>query len=365
MFVNKKGMLKMSKKVIAVLFGGKSSEHDVSKVSASTIITNMNQEKYTILPIYITKDGRWMIYDGPVENINNGNWEKYASSAIISPDTSHRGLLRIVGDKVKNIPVDLVFPVLHGANGEDGTIQGLLELAGLPYVGCGVLASAVSMNKAYTKLVVEKLGIAQAEYTVAYKSELEGNIEQVLDRVEGVCGYPCFVKPANAGSSVGITKAHNRDELLDGLWLAADEDKTIVIEKGIVGRELECAVLGNENVEASVIGEVLSAEEFYTYDAKYNNKQSQTVLPAKLPEGKTEEIQKAAVSIFKALDGMGLSRVDFFLEKDSNRVIFNEINTLPGFTAISMYPMLFKEAGYPIEELIDKMIELGLDRYNN
>lgn len=355
----------MNKKTIAVLFGGQSSEHDVSKVSAATVIANMNSEKYYILPVYITKDGKWLLYDGPAENINTNGWEKYATNCVLSPDSSHHGLLRIVGEKIKHIPVDLVFPVLHGAYGEDGTIQGLLELAKLPYVGCGVLSSAMSMNKAYTKIVAEKVGVAQAEYTIIYRSELENEIESCIERVESTCGYPCFVKPACAGSSVGITKAHDRDELVDGLWIASKEDSTIVVEENIVGRELECGVLGNDNVQASVVGEILAAAEFYDYDAKYNNKESRTVLPADIPEEKAEEIREYAVKIFKALDGKGLSRVDFFLEKDTNRVIFNEINTLPGFTAISMYPMLFNEAGYSTEELVDKLIELGLTRYED
>lgn len=355
----------MSKKVIAVVFGGVSSEHDVSKVSAETVIKNLNPEKYTILPIYITETGEWKLYEGPIENIGSGQWARFAPTCIISPDRSHKGLLRIVGDKMKVMPVDLVYLVLHGANGEDGTIQGLLELAGLPYVGCGVLSSSVSMNKAFTKIVVEKLGIAQAPYTTAYKYQIENDVNIVMDKIEGVCKYPVFVKPACAGSSVGITKAHNRDELVDALWLACEHDKTIVIEQGIVGRELECAVLGNnDKIQASTVGEILAAEEFYSYDAKYNNSDSKTVLPAQLPDGKLEEIQKDAVEIFKALDGMGLARVDFFLENETNKVIFNEINTLPGFTPISMYPMLFAHEGFTTEELVDKIVELGLDRYN-
>ena len=355
----------MSKKVIAVVFGGVSSEHDVSKVSAETVIKNHNPEKYTIHPVYITETGEWKLYEGPIESITSGSWARYAPTCIISPDRAHKGLIRIVGDKLKVIPVDLVYLVLHGANGEDGTIQGLLELAGLPYVGCGVLSSAVSMNKAFTKIVVEKLGIAQAEYVTTHKYEIENDVNAVMDKIEEKCKYPVFVKPACAGSSVGITKAHNRDELVDGLWLACEHDRTIVIEQGIEGRELECAVLGNgDEIQASTVGEILAAEEFYSYDAKYNNADSKTVLPAKLPKGKLEEIQKAAVAIFKALDGMGLSRVDFFMEKGTNKVIFNEINTLPGFTPISMYPMLFNHAGYSTEELVDKIVELGLDRYN-
>ncbi|MBQ9519163.1 MAG: D-alanine--D-alanine ligase A, partial [Firmicutes bacterium] len=198
----------MSKKVIAVVFGGVSSEHDVSKVSAETVIKNLNPEKYTILPVYITETGEWKLYEGPIESISSGNWARYAPTCIISPDRAHKGLIRIVGDKHKVIPVDLVYLVLHGANGEDGTIQGLLELAGLPYIGCGVLSSAVSMNKAYTKLVVEKLGIAQAEYVTAHKYEIENDVNAVMDKVEAKCSYPVFVKPACAGSSVGITKAH-------------------------------------------------------------------------------------------------------------------------------------------------------------
>lgn len=357
----------MNKKTIALLFGGQSSEHDVSKLSAATVISNMNSEKYYILPVYITREGKWLLYDGPVENINTNGWEKYATNCVLSPDTSHKGLLRIVGEKVKFIPVDLVFPVLHGAYGEDGTIQGLLELAKIPYVGCGVLASGLAMNKKYTKIVVDTLGINQAKSTVVYSKELENEIETCIERVENVCGYPCFIKPACAGSSVGVTKAEDRDQLVDGLWIAAKEDSTIIVERNIDGRELECGVLGNDELQISVVGEILSDANanFYSYDAKYKSKESKTVLPADIPEEKSEEIRRYAGEIYKALGCKGLSRVDFFLENGTNKVIFNEINTLPGFTSISMYPMLFNEAGYTTEELVDKLIELGLTRYEN
>jgi D-alanine-D-alanine ligase len=354
----------MSKKVIAVLFGGQSSEHEVSKVSAASVISKINKEKYTVIPVYITKDGRWLLYDGPVDHISSGNWEDFSVSAILSPDREHKGLLRIVGDKVKNIPVDLVFPVLHGAHGEDGTIQGLLELSGLPYVGCGVLASAAGMDKSYTKIIVNSLGdVDQAKHTVIYRNELE-NMDDCVERVEKACGYPCFIKPACAGSSVGITKAHNKEELVEGLKVAAKEDRTIVVEETIVGAELECAVLGNDDVKASAIGQVLAAAEFYDFDAKYNNKESKTVIPAPIPDEKADEIREKAVRIFKALGGMGLARVDFFMEEGTNRIVFNEINTLPGFTPISMYPMLFNEVGIPAEELVEKIIELGFARYD-
>lgn len=352
----------MSKQVVAVLFGGQSSEHDVSKVSAATIISNINTEKYSVIPVYITKEGKWLLYDGPLDSIGNNDWQKFASTCILSPDTEHHGLLRIVGDKVKNIPVDVVIPVLHGANGEDGTVQGLFELAKIPYVGCGVLSSAVSMNKAYTKIIVDTIGVDQAKYTIVYRPELSEDLDKCLDRVEEKCGYPCFVKPACAGSSVGITKAHNRDELIDGLWTASEHDRTIVIEENITGDELECAVLGNHDIQASALGQIYAAAEFYDYDAKYNNAESKTVIPANISNEKAEEIRKKAIEIFKVLDGRGLSRVDFFLEEKTNRVIFNEINTLPGFTSISMYPMLFRAAGIDTEELVDKLIELALTR---
>lgn len=354
----------MSKKVVAVLFGGQSSEHEVSKISASTVISNMSQDKYYIIPVYITKDGIWMLYDGPVENIMNGQWEKYATRAIISPDAEHKGILRIVGDKIKNIPIDVVFPVLHGKYGEDGTIQGLLELSEIPYVGCGVLSSAICMDKSYTKIVAEKIGIEQTKHIVYYKYDIEENIENIIKNIEENIAYPCFVKPSNAGSSVGITKASNKQELEEGLKLASANDKVVIIERAIIGREVECAVLGGDEAKASVVGEIKAAANFYDFDAKYNNKDSRTIVPADIEEYISDEIRNLSVKIFKALDCYGLARVDFFIEEGTNKVIFNEINTMPGFTSISMYAMLWKEMGLSIQELIDELIELGLERYS-
>lgn len=354
----------MSKKVVAVLFGGQSSEHEVSKISASTVISNMSQDKYYVIPVYITKDGQWRIYDGPIENIANGQWEKYATNAILSPDTEHKGLLRIVGDKVKIMPVDIIFPVLHGKFGEDGTVQGLIELSGLPYVGCGVLASSVSMDKAYTKIICDSIGIEQAKHTVVYRFEVEEDIQGCIKKIEEKIGYPCFVKPSCAGSSVGVSKAKDKKELKEALKLACENDRTIIIEENITGRELECGVLGNNDAKASVVGEAKAAADFYDFDAKYNNKESKTIVPAEIDEKISEKIREKAVKIFKALDCCGLSRVDFFLEDKTNRVIFNEINTLPGFTAISMYPMLWEEAGLSTEKLIDELIELGFERFD-
>lgn len=350
----------MNKKTVAVLFGGQSSEHEVSLVSASTIISNLNSDKYYVIPVGITKAGKWMIYNGPVDNIKNGEWEKYGAPAVLSPDATHKGLIKMVGGKVKVIPIDVVFPVLHGKYGEDGTVQGLFELAKIPYVGCGVLSSSVSMDKGYTKIIAKDAKINQAKYMIVYDHELN-KIKSVATKIEKKLGLPCFVKPANAGSSVGITKAHDKDELIAGLKTAAMHDKKIIVEENITGRELECAVLGNGNeIFASTVGEVLAAEEFYTYDAKYNNSESKTVIPATLPEGKLEEIQKEAIKVFKAVEGSGLARVDFFMEKDTNKIIFNELNTLPGFTPISMYPMLWENVGKPIGTLLDELINLAL-----
>ncbi len=353
----------MKKKVVAVLFGGQSSEHEISKISAATVISNMSRDKYYIIPVYITKDGKWMIYDGPVENISGSRWEKYAAHAVLSPDSEHKGLLRIVGDKVKIIPVDIVFPVLHGKYGEDGTVQGLIELSGIPYVGCGVLASSLSMDKAYTKIICADIGIEQAKHIVVYSHELEEDINGITAKAENEIGYPCFVKPSRAGSSVGVSKASNKEELEKALIYAAENDSSIIIEKCIFGRELECAVLGNLSPKASTVGEIKAAADFYDFDAKYNNKESKTIVPAELEENIREEIREKAVKIFTALGCKGLSRVDFFLENETNKVIFNEINTMPGFTSISMYPMLWAEAGISLKELIDNLIELGFESF--
>lgn len=354
----------MTKKVVAVLFGGQSSEHEISKISAYTIISNLSKDKYSVIPIYISKEGQWKIYDGPIENICNTEWETYSTNAIISPDTSHKGIIRIIGDKIRIMPIDVVVPVLHGKWGEDGTIQGLLELAQIPYVGCGVLSSSVSMDKLYTKIIADSIGIEQAKYKAVYKYQLD-NINEICDSIEQELSYPCFVKPANAGSSKGVSKANNRKELIDAINNGFLYDVKVVVEENITGREVECAVLGNYNVEATNVGEVLSAADFYDFDAKYNNKESKTVIPANIPENISNEIREKAVKIFKALDGRGLSRVDFFIREKDNKVIFNEINTFPGFTPISMYHMLWNEKGIDLPNLLDKLIDLAFEEFNN
>lgn len=348
-------------KTVAIIFGGQSSEHDVSCVSGATVIRNIDRTKYDVLLIGITKDGRWLLADS-LESVENGSWKKGKTTAIISPDRSRKGVLLIEGDKATFRPVDVVFPVLHGLYGEDGTIQGLFSLAGIPYVGCGVLCSAVSMDKLYTKIVVDTLGIRQARFVPVMSYQLV-DMNACVAQVEETLAYPVFVKPSNAGSSKGVNKAHNRDELVYALREASYHDRKILVEETIVGREIECAVLGDSvTVNASGVGEILAADEFYSYDAKYNNAESKTVIGPELPEGKAEEFRDAARRIFRALDGFGLARVDFFLEKGTNEVVFNEINTLPGFTAISMYPMLWGAEGIDKTSLITKLIELAPQR---
>ena len=346
----------MSKKTILVLFGGRSSEHEVSCVSAATVISNIDRERYDIHIVGITKEGRWLKV-ASVEQIQDGSWVQGNSLAVLSPDTTEKALYVMEDGNVTKVTIDVAFPVLHGLNGEDGTVQGLFELAGIPYVGCGVLASAVSMDKLYTKVIVDTLGISQAAYVAVRKEEIGET--SVYEKIEEKLGYPVFIKPSNAGSSRGVSKAATRQELIEGLKEAAKHDRKILVEETILGRELECAVLGDGDVAASGIGEVLAAAEFYDYEAKYHNAESQTVLSPELPEGKAEEIRQAAVRIFKAVDGQGLSRVDFFLEHGTNRVVFNEINTLPGFTSISMYPMLWAEKGLDKPALIERLIGLA------
>jgi len=354
----------MDKKNVLVLFGGVSPEHEISKISVDTVVKALPDEKYKLIPVYITKEGKWLLYDGTIDQIKNVAWEKFGTPAILSPDRVNKGLLRIVGDKVKTIPVDVVFPVLHGENGEDGTVQGLCALAGIPCVGCGVLASAVSMDKAITKVIASKAGLAQAKYLVFHKYELD-EVDEVAKRVRYKIGYPCFVKPASAGSSIGISKVTNKKELLEAFEKAIEFSDKIVVEKAVKGREIECAVLGNvEDVQvAPVVGEVVAAAEFYDYDAKYHNAESKTLIPAPISEEVAEKAREMAATIFKAVNGSGLSRVDFFLDEDNN-LIFNEINTVPGFTSISMFAMLWDASGTPWPNVLDYLIDIAL-RQNN
>ena len=352
----------MADKNIAVIMGGRSSEHEVSLVSAATVVENINTDIYNVIMVGITKDGQWKLIDS-MDKVKDGSWVQGRVKAFLSPDTDSHTLYLIQGDQVETVHIDVVFPVLHGMNGEDGTLQGLLELAGIPYVGCGVLASACSMDKIYTKVIVDAIGVRQARFVGVRRNEL-ADMEDVVSRVEKELSYPVFVKPSKAGSSQGVSKACGREELEQALRLAAKHDAKILVEETIVGRELECAVLGGAEAKASGVGEILAADTFYSYEAKYNNEDSRTVVGPELPEGKEEEIRRDAEAIFHAMDGYGLARVDYFLTTDTNEVVFNEINTLPGFTAISMYPMLWEAKGLDKKQLIQKLIDLAMTRYD-
>ena len=350
----------MEKQTVAVLFGGQSSEHEISCISAATVIENINRDRYDVILIGITEDGRWLLTES-VEEIRSGAWKNGTVRAVVSPDNGHHGVLLIDGGQITCRRVDVAFPVLHGLYGEDGTVQGIFELAGIPYVGCGVLASAVSMDKLYTKIIVDTLGIRQAGYVAVRKEELS-RMDEVTARVEAALTYPVFIKPCNAGSSKGVSKAGNREELISGLLEAANHDRKILVEETIIGREIECAVLGGTEVKATGVGEILAAADFYDFEAKYHNAESKTVLDPELPAETVEEIRRDAVAIFKAVDGFGLSRVDFFVTRDGGEVVFNEINTLPGFTAISMYPMLWENRGIAKPQLVEKLIQMAFSR---
>ena len=351
----------MDKKRAVVLFGGQSSEHIVSCMSVLNVINHINKEKYDLLLIGITEEGRW-IKTNSIEEIEDGTWKDGSVSAILSPDATMKGVILLEGTRAELVHADVVFPVLHGLFGEDGTIQGLLDLAGIPYVGCGVLASAVSMDKLYTKIIVDDLGVKQADYVAVMRHEL-GDLDPVADKVEKKFSYPVFVKPSNAGSSKGVSRANDRKELKNALLLAGEHDRKILVEEMIVGREIECAVFGEGNnlPEASGVGEILAAAEFYDFDAKYYNSDSKTVVNPELPGGAAEKVREAAKAVFQAVDGYGLARVDFFVKADGT-VIFNEINTMPGFTAISMYPMLWEAAGVTKGELVDRLMESAMNR---
>ena len=333
-------------KKIAVIFGGKSTENEVSVISAKSILSNLDKSKYEIYPIYIDKNGNWIEFENnkKIENIEK---------------------------ELKK--VDVVFPILHGLYGEDGTIQGMLELLGIPYVGCKVLSSSLGMDKAYSKIIFEKAGIRQTKHIyikvlsensfLHINSKLDEqniNMEKLLILCENELSFPMFVKPSNSGSSIGVSKAENSDELKQSILNASKFDKKILIEQGIIGKEVECAVLGNSiiGVEVSRVGEIVSSDNFYSYDAKYVDPKSMTLIPAKISQEQTLEIKRLAKKAFNAIDGNGLSRVDFFVEENTGKIYLNEINTMPGFTNISMYPKLMQDFGYTYSSLLDKLIEI-------
>lgn len=354
-------MIVIMKKNLCVIFGGESPEHDISQISVTSVLNNLNKDKYNIYTVGITRGGRWYLFTGDYSKIINGEWENDKNEikrAIISPDSSQHGLI-VLGDETELIHIDVIFPVLHGEYGEDGTVQGLFELAHIPYVGMGVLSSANGMDKTYSKLVFDAAGIPQADWTVVTSGD---DFEERADEIEKKLGYPCFVKPARLGSSVGICKAHDRAELISALENAEKYDRRILVEEYIDGHEVECAVLGNSDAKAATVGEIRPAVEFYDFDAKYVSGSTELVIPAELPQETIEKIREYSLTAFHALDGQGLSRVDFFVKKSNGSVILNEINTMPGFTSISMYPKLWDAVGVGYEELLDTLIELAEKR---
>lgn len=346
----------MSEKLnVAVIFGGASSEYEVSCKSAANVISILDLNKYNVYKLGVTKDGRWLMTDADIGDIRVDSWQKNAVPAVISPDSNTHGILC----DGKSIAIDVAFPIIHGKNGEDGAIAALLQLAGIPQVTTTMTSAANGMDKVLTHIICEAAGVPMAKYKYCYSHECVADINAVADDLESYFDYPVFVKPASAGSSVGVNKATDRASLVAALTEAAKHDFKILVEENIVGVEVEAAVIGNLEPRCDVCGQVIAADEFYTYDAKYNNADSKVVIPALVPDECQTRVRQLAVQVYRALECQGLSRVDFFVTKD-NRVIFNEINTTPGFTDISMYPKMMAYNGLKGFDLADELIRLAL-----
>jgi len=355
---------------VGLIFGGRSGEHEVSFCSASSIIKAINKDKYTLVPIGITKEGRWISPQDSELALQSGKIEG-KNTVILLNDPSGNALIRTDNNQrlEKNSTlerVDLIFTILHGPYGEDGTIQGLLELANIPYVGAGVAASAISMDKDFMKTIFQQRGLPILKWVTIKRKEWQRDKEKILSLIQNGFEYPLFVKPANLGSSVGITKVHKKEELGEAIDLASSYDRKILIEEGLEEvREIECGVLGNDEPRASVVGEVRPAGEFYDYNSKYIDGGTQLIVPAELPDGVSKKVQEIALRAFKAVDAVGMARVDFFVTKKENKIYLSEINTIPGFTSVSMYPRLWEASGVPYSELIDRLIQLALERHQD
>lgn len=349
---------------VGVIFGGRSGEHEVSLVSASSIINSLDKNKYDVIPIGISQTGRWLSSEKTLELLKAKRDVAQEPERFIAPEPGRQSLVSLNG--ATDAHLDVVFPIVHGTYGEDGTLQGLLELANIPYVGAGVLGSALGMDKILQKQVYEQAGIPITKYCWFLSSECRANPGKVVAFIEKRLRYPVFTKPANTGSSVGISKAHNRKELHRFLALAAEYDRKVVVEQGVNGaREIECSVLGNDDPVASVPGEIVSSNEFYDYNAKYVDGRSTAIIPAKLPKNVIAHVKQLAVKAFRTLDLAGMARVDFFVTRRSNRVYLNEVNTIPGFTSISMYPKMWEASGLSYSELLDRLITLALERHKD
>jgi len=355
----------MGKKLrVGVIFGGRSGEHEVSLVSATSVINALDTEKYQVVPIGITQEGRWVSSSHALALLKSKDGLEQEPERFLAPEPNRRALITANGPAGSELGVDVVFPLVHGKYGEDGTLQGLLELANIPYVGAGVLASAVGMDKIVQKQLFQNAGVRGSKFLWFSSAVCKEKPREVVRGIERRLRYPLFAKPANTGSSVGISKAHNRSELLRGISLAAEYDLKVIVEQGVNNaREIECSVLGNDDPIVSVPGEIVPSNEFYDYDAKYVDGKSRSIIPALLPRNVVKEIQRAAITAYKAVDCTGMARVDFFVTRNRHTVYLNEINTIPGFTAISMYPKLWEASGISYHELLDRLIALALEHH--
>lgn len=351
---------------VGVIFGGRSAEHEVSLVSAASIIHALNKDKYEVLPIGITAEGRWLFSKDAVSLLKEKSTFSHLPEHVLTPDPQQERLVPIGKNKLAAVAqsVDVFFPILHGTYGEDGSIQGLFELADVPYVGAGVLASAIGMDKVVQKQLLQHADIPVAPFVSFLYAEYLAGEKKWISLIQKKLSYPCFVKPANLGSSIGISKAKSREQLKEAIVLAAQYDRKIIVEKGINhAREIECSVLGNDHPIVSMPGEVIPSNEFYDYDAKYVDGKSTAIIPAKLPKAMVKKIQKYAIETYRVLDCEGMARVDFLVQRNNKQAYVSELNTIPGFTSISMYPKMWEASGLSCGALLDRLIRLALDRH--
>ena len=349
---------------VGVIFGGRSGEHEVSLVSATSVINALDREQYEVVPIGITREGRWVSSGDALRMLKEKSGLDSLPERVLIPEPARHALVSADGASGETSPLDVVFPLVHGLHGEDGTLQGLLELASIPYVGAGVLASAVGMDKIVQKQIFAQAGLQIPKYIWYLSTVCEERPRKIVAGVESVLHYPVFVKPANTGSSVGISKAHDRGELLKALQVAVQYDRKVIVEQGIKDvREIECSVLGNDEPEASVSGEIVPSNEFYDYEAKYVDGKSKAIIPAPLPKAVAKRVREIAVQAFQLIDCAGMARVDFFVTRRGNKIFLNEVNTIPGFTSISMYPKLWEASGVSFPELLDRLIALAIQRH--
>ena len=354
---------------VALLFGGKTTEHEVSLTSAVSVMKAIDKRKYEVLPVKISREGRWQFLQD-LSSLNSVEaLEKSEGPLLFAGDPETKGLFLVEkatsSEALTVVPVDVVFPILHGTFGEDGTLQGLISMSDLSCVGAGVLAASLGMDKIMMKQIYFQNDLPGTDFIWFLRRDWKTSPDVIQKGVREEIGFPCFIKPANSGSSVGVFKAHDEKEFSSFMSQAVEFDRKVLVEKGVDARELECAVLGNDDPQASVVGEIIASNEFYDYEAKYHSEESRTVIPAEIPQETAEKVRRLAVKAFKAIDCAGMGRVDFLLERETDRIYVNEINTIPGFTPISMYPKLWEASGIPYPKLIDRLIDLAIERHED